>query len=132
MSKKPNNVKGQLIYMQFISIDENIKDDEINNSNIIEYIKSGSLLRVRYNQKPELYSDTGVTVYEYEAKEGKGDDAKTVTRYAVAIENAKKAPKKTMAQTKAEVEQEQRDAIKSMQEQGLSDKEIIAFMLSQK
>lgn len=73
MSNKSNTVAGTLVYKQFISLED------------------GTEVQVRYNQNPELYKGTEVTLYEYQATEGKGDDRKEVTRYAVAVADAKRA-----------------------------------------
>lgn len=90
-------VQGVLEYRQFIILDD------------------GTAIRVRYNQDPSLYINTDITLYEYKAKEGKGEDAKVVTRYAVAFEDAIRA---TRVSTK--------ESIQSMMAQGLTAEEIVA------
>lgn len=94
---KQATVKGQLEYRQFI-----ITED-------------GQEVRVRYNQNPELYKGTDVTLYEYTAKEGKGDEAKEVIRFAVEFDKAVRA---TRTSTK--------ENIQSLLAQGLTAEEIVA------
>lgn len=94
---KNNTIKGTLVYKQFITLED------------------GAEVQVRYNQNPELYAGTDVTLYEYTATEGKGDDRKEVTRYAVAIEDAKRAKRASV-----------KDSVQSLLAQGFSAEEIVA------
>lgn len=99
MSNKTLN--GVLEYRQFIVLED------------------GTEVRVRYNQNPELYKGTDVPVYEYQAKEGKGDTAKTVTRYAVPFDQAIRARRASTKET-----------IDSLLAQGLTAEEIVAKLKS--
>lgn len=72
---KLQTINGQLVYKQFISLED------------------GTELQVRYNQNPDLYAGTGVQLYSYTASEGKGDNKKEVTKYAVAVADAIRASK---------------------------------------
>lgn len=94
---KLKTTAGVLEYRQFIVLDD------------------GTEVRVRYNQNPELYKGTEVPVYEYTAKEGKGENAKEVTRYAVPFEQAIRAGRVSTKET-----------IKSLKAQGLTAEEILA------
>lgn len=91
-----NIVNGVLEYRQFIVLED------------------GKEVQVRYNQDPTLYEGTDVTLYAYTAKEGKGVDAKEVTRYAVAVEDARRAKRSTAE-----------DKILSLVAQGLTPDQII-------
>lgn len=98
MSKSGNNVvKGQLEYRQFI-----ITED-------------GTEVRVKYNQDPALYEGSEVTLYEYTATEGKGDDKKEVTKYAVQFDQAIR-PKRASV----------KDTVTSLLAQGMTAEEIVA------
>lgn len=92
-------------------------------SGVLEYrqfivLEDGTDVRVRYNQNPALYEGTDVQVYSYTAKEGKGEDAKEVTRYAVPFNDAIRAKRATT-----------RDSIASLQAQGLSADEILLLLM---
>lgn len=82
MTKQNNTVQGTLVYKQFITLED------------------GTEVQVRYNQDKELYSGTDVTVYSYTATEGKGTERKEVTRYAVAVADAKRAARVTAVAVK--------------------------------
>jgi len=97
MSKNTNTIKGSLVYKQFITLED------------------GNEVQVRYNQNPELYKGTDVTLYEYTATEGRGEDRKEVTRYAVAIEDAKRAKRTSV-----------KENVQSLLAQGLTAEEIVA------
>lgn len=97
MSNKSNTVAGTLVYKQFIQLDD------------------GTEVQVRYNQDKELYNGTDVTVYEYKATEGKAEQRKEVTRYAVAVADAKRATRTTV-----------KESVSSMLAQGLTAEEIVA------
>lgn len=101
MSKLSKNItSGTLVYKQFIQLAD------------------GTELQVRYNQNPDLYAGTDVKLYSYTAREGKGDSAITVTKYAVSIDDAIRAKKTTT-----------KDTIASLKNSGLSDTEIVAKLL---
>ncbi len=102
MSKQVTT-NGTLEYRQFIILED------------------GTEVRVRYNQNPELYKGTDVPVYQYTAKEGKGEDAKEVTRYAVPFEQALRAAKAKTG-----------DKVEAMLAQGLTAEEIVAQLRSNK
>lgn len=93
-------IKGQLEYRQFIVLED------------------GTEVRVRYNQNPELYKGTDVQVYAYKATEGKGDNKKEVTKYAVPFEQAIRARKATT-----------KDTIKGLMAQGLTAEEVLAKLV---
>lgn len=95
--KKLNATNGKLEYQQFIVLED------------------GSSLRVRYNQNPELYAGTDVPLYSYTATEGKGEDKKEVTRYAVPFDQAIRAKKTTT-----------KESVNNMLAQGLSAEAIVA------
>lgn len=90
-------IKGTLVYKQFITLAD------------------GTEVQVRYNQNPDLYKGTDVQLYEYTAKEGRGDNAREVTRYAVKVEDAKRATRATV-----------KDSVASMLAQGMTAEEIVA------
>jgi hypothetical protein len=102
MSKQVTT-KGQLEYRQFIILED------------------GTEIRVRYNQNPELYKGTDVPLYEYEAKEGKGDNAVTVKRFAVPFEQAVRASRAKTG-----------DKVEAMLAQGLTAEEIVAQLRNNK
>ena len=98
MTTKTNQpTAGTLEYRQFIILED------------------GTEVRVRYNQTPELYQGTDVPLYSYTAKEGKGEDAKEVTRYAVPFEQAVRAKRSNAKETVAQ-----------MLASGLTAEEIVA------
>lgn len=92
-----SNVKGILEYRQFIVLED------------------GQEVRVRYNQDPILYQGTDVPVYEYTAKEGKGEDKTEVTRYAVPFDQALRSKRASI-----------KESVTSMLAQGLTAEEIVA------
>lgn len=94
---KVKAIKGRLEYRQFIILED------------------GTEARVRYNQDPELYKGTEVPLYEYEAKEGKGEAATVVTRYAVPFDQAIRAKRASA-----------KESIQSMMAAGLSAEDILA------
>jgi len=97
MTKSNNKiVNGKLVYKQFIQLDD------------------GTEVQVRYNQAPELYEGTDVTLYAYDAKASKGS-TDTVTKYAVAIEDAKRAKRASVA-----------EQMQSLLKQGLTPEQIVA------
>lgn len=79
MSKSNNTIKGTLVYKQFIATDD------------------GQEVQVRYNQKPELYQGTDVTLFEYTAKETVDGIKTDVTKYAVPVEQAIRATRTAKA-----------------------------------
>lgn len=100
MVKSKATVQGILEYRQFIILED------------------GTEVRVRYNQDASLYADTDITVYEYTAKEGKGEDKKEVTRYAVAFDDAIRANRGTS------------DNIEAMLAKGITADEIVAMAVA--
>lgn len=72
---KLQTISGKLVYKQFIELAD------------------GTEVQVRYNQNPDLYAGTDVTVYDYIATEGKAENKKEVTKYAVAVADAIRASK---------------------------------------
>ncbi len=97
MSKSNKATAGVLEYRQFIVLPD------------------GQEFRVRYNQDPSLYAGTDVPLFSYKAKEGRGENAKVVERFAVPFEQAIRASRTT---TKANIE----NLLKS----GMTAEEIIA------
>ncbi len=94
---KTTITKGSLEYRQFIILDD------------------GTEVRVRYNQNPELYKGTDVPLFEYQAKEGKGENAKMVTRYAVEFGKELRATRTSVKET-----------INTLMAQGLTADQIVA------
>lgn len=94
---KQQITKGTLEYRQFIILED------------------GTEVRVRYNQNPELYKGTDVPLYEYVATEGKGEDKKEVTKYAVPFDQAIRAARASRKET-----------VEAMLAQGLTPEEIVA------
>lgn len=80
-------------------------------------LEDGTEHQVRYNQKPELYTGTDVELFSYTATEGKGDDKKEVMKYAVRVEDARRAKRASVS-----------DSVKALQAQGLSAEDIIAML----
>lgn len=97
MTKNTKAQAGKLEYRQFIILED------------------GTEVRVRYNQNPDLYAGTEVPMYTYQAKEGSGDNAKEVTRFAVPFDQAIRGKR---ASTK--------ESVQSMLASGLSAEEIVA------
>lgn len=94
---KVKATQGTLEYRQFIVLED------------------GTDVRVRYNQDPALYEGTDVPLYAYIATEGKGDDKREVTRYAVPYEMALRAKRASV-----------KDMLATLKAQGLTAEEIIA------
>jgi hypothetical protein len=94
---KQSITKGQLEYRQFIILED------------------GTEVRVRYNQNPELYKGTDVPLYEYTATEGKGEDKKEVSKYAVPFDQAIRAARVG-----------RKESVEAMLAQGLTPEEIVA------
>jgi hypothetical protein len=89
-------IKGELEYRQFIVLED------------------GTEVQVRYNQDASLYEGTDVQLYEYQATEGKGDDKKQVTRYAVAVADALRAKRTSV-----------KESVASMIASGMTAEEIV-------
>ncbi len=94
---KVKAVTGTLEYRQFIVLED------------------GTEVRVRYNQDPALYAGTDVPLYEYKATEGKGEDKKEVTRFAVPFEQALRSKRASV-----------KESVASMLASGLTAEEIVA------
>lgn len=103
MKNTRKTVHGVLVYKQFIALDD------------------GTEIQVRPKQDINKYGDD-VTIYAYNAKKGKGKTAENITCYAVAIDDAIRAERKSTKQATA-------DKVLAMKAQGLSPDEIIAQLL---
>lgn len=90
-------INGTLEYRQFIILED------------------GTEHRVKYNQDPSLYEGKDVPVFAYTATEGKGEDKKEVTKYAVPYDMAIRSKRASL-----------KDALASLKAQGLTPEEIIA------
>ena len=103
MKSNKKIIDGTLVYKQFIVLED------------------GTELQVRPKQDISKYSDY-VTIYAYGAKKGKGETAEEVTCYAVAVEDAIRAERKSSKQAIS-------DKVSAMQAQGLTPEQILAQLL---